>query len=701
MVGERAVVSQLEGIISQDDITALSAGEKLSLEDEDRVAILQSTQTIDVQACPGSGKTTLIAAKLVLLANKWPYADRGVCVLSHTNVAKDEIIERLERSSTLEARRLLSYPHFIGTIQEFVNRYIALPFLRSNSLNEITVDNDEFSRVAFKVLERGQFAWLRATLNGLGSDEAKDTFLRQLFFYHSDSGLELNISSRPRAWAKSDNFERASRSLKQLKSVLDGYGIFLFRDMYTHAQTALSTNSAFRATLIKRFPIVFIDEMQDTQKFQDELLHLAFAFNSDGQIIQRFGDPDQAIFHGIDSEEPNESYNGKARDIIDYVIDRSFRFDDGLAQRIAPFSFNQIDLSTNLSAGDLDVRRGVHARGNAFLHSLFLFNDDTRSDVIRRFCELVATEFKGDYQSSDKFCVKVVGGVGNEIDSNDVSQLKIGHYWPAYDKKKAKRSFRPATLIEAIKYAHETKNAENADSYKLLIDGVLTLLKLAGSGEENGKPFTATSLRRHLEQVGKWQELRKLIEILLRPDLYLNEENWRNLTDVIKNLFGLNSPPEEATQWLRYHEIPEQAQNRADTTGDQSVLETLTDNMLSYNGVFYVGLSTIHGVKGETHDATLIVETKHHCFDIDAMIPFLLGELPSAEKPNRNLPPKPHHSRAFKPNQRFLRQFYVAMSRPRHLLCLALHESRIENEALVQKLRDNGWDVRRLAASRH
>ena len=50
----------------------------------------------DVQACPGSGKTTMVAAKLLILANKWNRPYQGVCVLTHTNVAKNEIIERLK-----------------------------------------------------------------------------------------------------------------------------------------------------------------------------------------------------------------------------------------------------------------------------------------------------------------------------------------------------------------------------------------------------------------------------------------------------------------------------------------------------------------------------------------------------------------------------------------------------------------------------
>ena len=78
----------LEGLISKQDIAELAEREGLILDDEGRKSVLESMKSIDIQACPGSGKTTLIAAKLILLAEKWPLQHQGICVLSHTNVAK-------------------------------------------------------------------------------------------------------------------------------------------------------------------------------------------------------------------------------------------------------------------------------------------------------------------------------------------------------------------------------------------------------------------------------------------------------------------------------------------------------------------------------------------------------------------------------------------------------------------------------------
>tara|TARA_B110000503_G_C7040826_1_gene368140 strand:+ start:84 stop:539 length:456 start_codon:yes stop_codon:yes gene_type:complete len=129
---------------------------------------------------------------------------------------------------------------------------------------------------------------------------------------------------------------------------------------------------------------------------------------------------------------------------------------------------------------------------------------------------------------------------------------------------------------------------------------------------------------------------------------------------------------------------------------EEGALTTLPENMIRHPDGFRVELSTIHGVKGETHDATLVLETKYHCFDLKEMLSYLTGDLPNQEHPNVKLRGNPHHSAVFKPNKKFMRQLYVAMSRPKHLLCLALHANHITPEQRAS-LDAAGWRVRELA----
>jgi len=126
--------------ITDEDVEWVRALMGLDGIDAPRRAFLTSPSALDLSACPGSGKTTLIVANLAILARKWPHRTKGVCVLSHTNVAREEIRHRL--SGTAVGQRLLGYPHFIDTIHGFVNRFLALPWLNSNGYPSPTIDND-------------------------------------------------------------------------------------------------------------------------------------------------------------------------------------------------------------------------------------------------------------------------------------------------------------------------------------------------------------------------------------------------------------------------------------------------------------------------------------------------------------------------------------------------------------------------------
>lgn len=106
--------------------------------DDSRLQAMLRLDTIDFEACPGSGKTTLLVAKLAVLAMRWPHRQQGICVLSHTNAARNEISAKL--SNTAAGIALTRYPHFVGTIHSFANEYLALPWLRSKGVEVRCVD---------------------------------------------------------------------------------------------------------------------------------------------------------------------------------------------------------------------------------------------------------------------------------------------------------------------------------------------------------------------------------------------------------------------------------------------------------------------------------------------------------------------------------------------------------------------------------
>ena len=92
---------------------------------EERSAYLQARGKIILNACPGSGKTTTIAQKIIELGlSNEIDSYSGIACLSFTNSAKDEINESYSKLSG----RTLRFPNHVSTIDSFINKFITLPF---------------------------------------------------------------------------------------------------------------------------------------------------------------------------------------------------------------------------------------------------------------------------------------------------------------------------------------------------------------------------------------------------------------------------------------------------------------------------------------------------------------------------------------------------------------------------------------------
>jgi superfamily I DNA/RNA helicase len=111
--------------------------------DEERRTFIKDFTTLDLQAVPGSGKTTVLLAKLLILDKKMPLDNgSGVLVISHTNAAVDEIYSRIGKY----APNLFRYPNFVGTIQSFVDNYLAIPYyLNKYQKKPYRIDNEIYN----------------------------------------------------------------------------------------------------------------------------------------------------------------------------------------------------------------------------------------------------------------------------------------------------------------------------------------------------------------------------------------------------------------------------------------------------------------------------------------------------------------------------------------------------------------------------
>ena len=278
--------------------------------DSNRFDAIRNMETADFEACPGSGKTTLLVAKLAILANRWTHLRQGICVLSHTNAARNEIGSRLSASPAGTA--LLRYPHFVGTIHSFVNEFLAIPWLQSKANPIRATDNQIALRRRILSLE---WKWRRAMEQRHLSDYA--LVYTQPDYTGGDKG---DLSTTTPMYQALVAASRASSEA----------GYFCYDEMFVWANELIARYASVADILRARFPIVFIDEAQDNSELQSALLQKLFCTGANPSRRQRFGDSNQAIYANVKmSGATTDQFPSGTR----FDLPRSYRFPQSIADR--------------------------------------------------------------------------------------------------------------------------------------------------------------------------------------------------------------------------------------------------------------------------------------------------------------------------------------------------------------------------------
>jgi len=287
----------------------LPEGETFDDDNGERSEVIKCIdESIDVNASPGSGKTTTLLAKLFLLAEQMPFKDgKGICVLTHTNVAIDELKLKVGR----QVDNLFRYPNFFGTFQKFVNKFLAIPaiiFLEGRrpsyidkELHDKIISDIRYVRGFNQNIGKKAFHYLFTYRNREKLTLCFDDH-ENLCITDEIDGAPLEIrkprSNQHNDWSSVTKDEISRWLIAFKKTVLFDFDVMSFDDAYFFALSYLRSTPISEA-LSKRFKYVFVDEMQDTYSHQEKILNEAF---DDSVLIQRFGDPHQAIYNSVSVE---------------------------------------------------------------------------------------------------------------------------------------------------------------------------------------------------------------------------------------------------------------------------------------------------------------------------------------------------------------------------------------------------------------
>ncbi|WP_136525496.1 UvrD-helicase domain-containing protein [Geomonas ferrireducens] len=631
-------------VIEQADLELLAtAYPDLDFTDPERQAVLLENATKDVQAAPGSGKTTLLAAKLFLLSQKWCHSNRGICVLSHTNVAGEEIKKRL--SVTPTGAKLLDYPHFIGTIHAFVNHFLALPLLRSQGSSVDVIDNDIFAARATSLLPRKfkLHEWVKRNPNQ-GPDAIKT-------LHYEGADLKL-------AWAtgKLPGEGSASHRLAyDLKNDLAGRGVFCHDDMFAFAERLLRQWPDITKRLSWRFPLLLIDEMQDTSWAQEDLLTRLF---DDTVVIQRYGDRNQRILSS--AKDSNKLSFPKAEFLS---VKTTKRFPKSIAEAVSAVQ---------------EHGEAVEAaqRHNAPSPVLMLYETPSATSVIEQFGKIVLRTLPDEtlrLGAVKAICARKQGA------ANADPGRHLMDYWPSYmltgpAVAGEESAFRLLSAPPAMGVSHLNLDRRARDVKR----AILLALRKAGN-KAVADVRDASGLIRALEAAGEDSSSVRLLchELAVGRGHAVDATSWSATLDLMYTRLtpllpaGLNRIGFHA---LPIFEVP-QATPTAALPANECVAR-VGDRQVR------VQIGTVASVKGETHVATLVLEAHGglaRCFDLQTA----LGNISDGNRID---------ARTTDTVRGLYRNLYVAMSRPTHLLCLAMNRDRAKKQH-VDNLAAKGWTV--------
>jgi len=243
-----------------------------TLSDKQREIVFAKSGKFVVRACPGSGKTYCVGRRLARLILSWKKEYEGIAVLSFTNVAWQEIEKKFTEEIQIGSK--ISYPHFLGTIDSFINKFIFLPH-------------------GHLILQCKDRPVLVGEPHGIWTGKYfSDSLFDNISYKIDGSFYAINDRIMPQNWSNNTNIIRSKKNINK-------GGFATQSDANYFAMKILEKFPQIAKSIALRFPFLIVDEAQDTSDIQMKIIDLLIE-NGLNEVML-VGDPDQAIFEWNDA----------------------------------------------------------------------------------------------------------------------------------------------------------------------------------------------------------------------------------------------------------------------------------------------------------------------------------------------------------------------------------------------------------------
>lgn len=680
--------------------------------DTERIDFITNLETCDLLAVPGSGKTTALLAKLYCLAQNMPFENgSGILVLAHTNHAIDEIEYKLKK----HCPQLFEYPNFIGTIQSFVNKFLANQACYEKYNSYIRKNEDELYEKEVKNFFYNDLKWenednpqkekrLKNLLygkanykkNGLSSKERIINTIEFLKY------LDFDIINRKFTYGdkKTTLYKFGGTAnhfyleIENWKESLYKMGLLNYKDSFNISNWNLINNAQIISVLQNRFKYVFIDEMQDLEDFQIKIIDDVFNTNESKTIIQRIGDVNQSIFNS--GKKVKIECDWKPRN--KKFLKNSLRLTNEVASLVNKFILEpQYD-----NCDDRLVVKGCKIIDKTILPHLIIINKKTTGEQIKeKFNKLIIDNKLHESESNKKDGFHIIGwstewdDEEKSIDSKGIKRYRLKDFFNDYQKE-SKQKKEDFNCLKKHLYLFDKEKQTLEAIRKSILNALVRILRI----EEIYKD----------QAIKHYYRKTNLIEFFKsQGDEFYDNFNsklfsWcfdivtkKNYVDVYEDLkkfiesnsfIGLNWYNEE-------NYFPKLINKSKDFLNEEFDFQLSAEN--SKNGKaqtheIEIRLSSVHAVKGQTHCATMYIESSYYNYETkktqikDVLLgknhTFKIGE----KSKGKNAGEKDAQAK------QALKMMYVGFSRPTHLLCFTVLEENVKGDRLLFDKAGWKWD---------
>lgn len=503
----------------------------------------------------------------------------------------------------------------------------------------------------------------------------KHTSIDELTFHDSDLSVVLTSRDFPTA-AHTATYQRAQRILVESAAA----GHFRYEEMFVWAECLLGQFPEIAASLSHRFPLVLMDEMQDTSQRQAALLRSIFDRTNGPSFVQRVGDPNQEIFKSGQEQNTADPFPdiGEGRTMS---VGSSRRFGAAVAGLANPLAIVPVDGGGLQGSGPQRA-----AKCSEHNRNLIIIFPDNNTDGVLDALGMHLLETFDDETIAIGDCV-AVGGVHRPTQEAIAAghakfPRSVEHYWAEYSPEMSKSDRHPKTLAG---YVHQVQimMRRSCDTAAGIAHFAAGLKRLA---RQIGKPESA------LERTRKHMAIRSVLapnpDALARYDQFvqtflismtpMTHEIWPGYAQQFRELTGQLCHGEvklDAGAGFLAWEDPPQLEDALANIGNVVTVSS-GDREVS------IRLGSIHQAKGQTHFATLLLSTFQNHHSSEKIIRWLTGEKSAGDGEGIQ-------------NASRLKQSYVAMTRPTHLVAVALRNSAIaaDRAGTLEQLQARGWEV--------